>query len=186
LEEYAKNLERMEVEGLWEPRLRDVLIEQWLAIRTKTPNETSFTLNRAQRDYSRRCGKQNIVLKARQLGITTYIAARFFMQTITQRGTLSVQVAQNQESAEDIFRIVRRFWDGLPEDCREGALITSRRNKRQLVFPHLDSEYCVESATENGRARTDDSESALFGGCALGAWGRRGTSFLTRCGGARR
>jgi len=175
LEEYATNLERMEVEGLWEPRLRDVLIEQWLAIRTKTPNETSFTLNRAQRDYSRRCGKQNIVLKARQLGITTYIAARFFMQTITQRGTLSVQVAQNQESAEDIFRIVRRFWDGLPEDCREGALITSRRNKRQLVFPHLDSEYCVESATENaGRGRTIQNLHCS----EVAHWGRGGEEAL--------
>ena len=61
-----------------------------------------------QRDYSRRCGKQNIVLKARQLGITTYIAARFFMQTITQRGTLSVQVAQNPtECGEKMVAIVR-------------------------------------------------------------------------------
>jgi hypothetical protein len=175
LEEFAENFERSEVEGLWAPRLRDVLIEKWLAIRTKTSSESSFSLNRAQRDYSRRCGKQNIVLKARQLGVTTYIAARFFVQTITRRGILSLQVAQDRESAEDIFRIVRRFWDGLPEDCREGVLSTSRRNKRQLVFPHLDSEYCVAAAGENaGRGRTIQNLHCS----EIAHWGRGGEEAL--------
>ena len=88
--------------------------------RTKTTNRTDFRLNRAQREYSRQCTKQNVVLKARQVGITTYIAARFFVQTITRRGTLSMQVTQDRESAEDIFRIVRRFWEKLPDDWRRG------------------------------------------------------------------
>ena len=60
-----------------------------LKIRTKKSNQSFFRLNRAQQEYSLRCAKQNVVLKARQVGITTYIAARFFVQTITQRGTLS-------------------------------------------------------------------------------------------------
>ena len=76
--------------------------------------------NRAQQEYSRRCRKRNIVLKARQVGITTYIAARFFMQTITQPGTLTVQVAHSEESAEAIFKIVHRFWENLPKSgCSE-------------------------------------------------------------------
>jgi hypothetical protein len=166
---------RTEVEGLWQPTLRDVLIEQLLAIRTKAGNERSFRLNRAQREYSRKCGKRNIVLKARQVGITTYIAARFFIQTITNRGTVSLQVAQDRESAEDIFRIVRRFWDGLPDDCREGALATSRCNSRQLVFRNLDSEYCVASATENaGRGRTIQNLHCS----EVARWGRAGEEAL--------
>src|ERR1700687_4602704 len=99
--------------------------------------------------------KKNVVLKARQVGITTYIAARFFTQTISQPGTLSMQVTQDRESAEDIFRIVRRFWENMPDDLRKGYLRTSHRNARQLVFPRLDSEYCLASAAENaGRGRT--------------------------------
>lgn len=134
---------------------RDGFIQDMLRIRTKTPNQTLFRLNRVQREYSRRCREQNVVLKARQLGITTYIAARFFVQTISRPGTLSLQVTQDRESAEDIFRIVRRFWDNLPEYARKGILTTSYRNARQLVFPRLDSEYCLASAAENaGRGRT--------------------------------
>jgi hypothetical protein len=112
-------------------------------------------LNRVQQAYSRLCSKRNIVLKARQLGITTYVAARFFVQTITQPGTLTVQVAHSEESAEVIFRAVHRFWENLPDPMRKGALFLSRSNVRQVVFPRLDSEYRVETADDNaGRGMT--------------------------------
>jgi len=68
---------------------------------------------------------------------------------------LAVQVAHSLESAEAIFGIVRRFWEKLPEKLRKGALIHSRANVRQLVFPQLDSEYRVEVADANaGRGMT--------------------------------
>ncbi len=93
------------------------------------------------------------MLKARQLGVTTYVAARFFINTITREGTLSVQVAHDQRSAEEIFRIVHRFLENLPEWLRKGALVTSRANVRQIVFPMLDSEYRVETAADPNAGR---------------------------------
>jgi hypothetical protein len=137
-----------------EERVRDELIAGWLKIRARQGG-MRLRLNRTQREYSRRCSQHNIVLKARQVGITTYVAARFFVQTITHPGTLAVQVAHTPESAESIFNIVRRFWEKLPEGPRKGALIHSRANVRQLVFPLLDSEYRVETADANaGRGMT--------------------------------
>jgi len=83
------------------------------------------------------------------------VAARFFLETITHPGTLTVQVAHTEESAQAIFSIVRRFWERLPARIRRGALRTSRSNVRQLVFTALDSEYRVETADENaGRGMT--------------------------------
>jgi hypothetical protein len=138
-----------------EESVRDALIAKMLKIRPKRGGNQYLRLNLAQREYARRCGEQNIVLKARQLGITTYIAARFFLQTITHPGTMAVQVAHTPESAEGIFNIVRRFWEKLPEGLRKGALNHSRANVRQLVFPRLDSEYRVETADANaGRGMT--------------------------------
>ena len=142
----------LQVEG---QSLRDFLIAELLRIRLKTGSIGRLRLNRAQRDYSRRCTQKNIVLKARQLGITTYVAARFFVQTITRPGTLTVQVAHSQESAESIFRIVQRFWENLPSYLRNGALLKSRSNVRQIIFPFLDSEYRVETADDGaGRGMT--------------------------------
>ena len=177
LEELGKNLDKVR-KGLRpgrEDTRRDCFIEEYLKIRTKTENRACFRLNRVQEEYSWRCTNQNVVLKARQVGITTYIAARFFVQTITQPGTFSMQVTQDRESAEDIFRIVRRFWENLPDEARNGELRTSHKNARQLVFPRLDSEYCLASAEENaGRGRTIQNLHCS----EVSRWGRKGDEAL--------
>ena len=133
--------------------IRQFLVEKLLRVRSRQGEIVPLALNRAQQEYERRCGKRNIVLKARQVGMTTYVAARFFLHTITRRGTLTVQVAHNQESAEEIFRIVHRFLENLPERLRAGALCTSRANVRQLAFPRLDSEYRVATAADANAGR---------------------------------
>jgi len=133
--------------------VRDLLIQALLKVRSKARGLVPLSPNRAQREYSGKCAKRNIVLKARQLGITTYVAARFFVQTVTQPGTVTVQVAHDQDSAEQIFRIVHRFWENLPEAMRSGALLTARANIRQLVFRRLDSEYRVATAADANAGR---------------------------------
>jgi hypothetical protein len=133
--------------------VRDLLIEGLLKVRSKTRGLIPLRPNRAQLEFSRNHTKRSIVLKARQLGITTYVAARFFIQTITQPGTVTVQVAHDQESAEEIFKIVHRFWENLPKGMQDGALLTSRANIRQIVFPRLDSEYRVATAADANAGR---------------------------------
>ncbi|HEY7096309.1 MAG TPA: terminase [Terriglobales bacterium] len=135
------------------PTLRDQLIAGLLMIRSKKRGLVPLQLNRAQLEFSRAYSTRNIVLKARQLGITTYVAARFFIETIVRPGTLTVQVAHNQDSAEDIFRIVHRFWENLPEATRTGALVTSHNNVRQIAFPSLDSEYRIATAGDPNAGR---------------------------------
>src|SRR6185369_17976388 len=72
------------------PAIEDLLIEGLLKVRSKNKGLVRLRPNRAQVEYARRCTRKNIVLKARQLGMTTYIAARFFIHTITQPGTTAV------------------------------------------------------------------------------------------------
>lgn len=135
------------------PWIREWLIRVLLKVRDKSGRLVPLRANRAQKEFERRHGLRNIVLKARQLGMTTWVAARFFIDTITRPGTLSVQIAHDQNSAEEIFRIVHRFLENLPERLRMGALKTSRANVRQLVFTRLDSEYRVETAADPNAGR---------------------------------
>lgn len=143
-------------EDLGEEKVRERLIRLLLKVRNKRGHLVPLQANAAQRAYSENAGRKNIVLKARQMGVTTWVAARFFIATITRPGTLTVQVAHDQESAEEIFKIVHRFWANLPERLRTGALRRSRANVRQMSFPALDSEYRVETAAdpEAGRGLT--------------------------------
>jgi hypothetical protein len=145
---------RLEVcPGGMEGNVRQFLARGLLKVRNKRRELVPLVANRVQREFERRAGRHNIVLKARQVGITTWIAARLLLAAITRPGVLSVQVAHDQDSAEEIFRIVHRFLENLPEGLRKGALATSRANVRQIVFPRLDSEYRVETAADPNAGR---------------------------------
>ena len=131
---------------------REVLAGSLLQVRSKRGRLVPLETNLAQREFELKCGSKNIVLKARQMGISTWVAARFFLSTITRPGTLTVQVAHTQEAAEEIFRMVHRFVENLPPDLKR-VLRRSRSNRRQLVFPGLDSEYRVETAGDANAGR---------------------------------
>jgi hypothetical protein len=126
---------------------------EWLRVRDREGSLVPLVANAAQRSFEEKRGRQNIVLKARQMGVTTWVAGRFFLRTISRPGTLTLQVAQTREAAEAIFRIVQRMWDELPQDLREGPLARSRANVGQMVFPELDSEFRVASASDVGAGR---------------------------------
>ena len=135
------------------PELFVGMAETWICVRGRDGVLQPLEANAAQKEYERRRGRNNIVLKARQMGMTTWIAARFFMRTITHQGMLTVQVAHTQAAAEAIFQMVERMWQGLPWVLREGALRRSRANAGQMVFPQMDSEFRVWSAGDGNAGR---------------------------------
>ncbi len=96
-----------------------------LRVRDREGVERPLQANAVQRAFERECGRQNIVLKARQMGITTWVAGRFFLKTITARGVMTVQVAQTREAAEGIFRVV--------QSCRRGRCAGVRRMRGRCV-----------------------------------------------------
>jgi hypothetical protein len=127
--------------------------EKLLQVRDREGRGRRLRANAAQRAFEHARGQRNIVLKARQMGMTTWVAGRFFLKTITARGVLTVQVAHTREAAEGIFRMVQRFWECLPEDMREGPLRRSKANAGQMCFPVLDSEFRVVSAGDENAGR---------------------------------
>ncbi len=129
------------------------LAKALLRIRDRKGDRIALVPNRVQREFERRRGARNIVLKARQVGISTWVAGRLFLKTITRPGTMTVQVAHTQEAAEALFQVVHRFVAHLPERLRKGALRTSRASARQIVFPELESEYRVETAGDPNAGR---------------------------------
>src|SRR6266852_5472868 len=135
------------------PETLTKVAESLLRVRDREGVEKPLRANAVQRAFERDRGRQNIVLKARQMGMTTWVAGRFFLKTITARGVMTVQVAQTREAAEGIFRIVQRFWECLPEELREGPLRRSKANAGQMCFPALDSEFRVVSAGDENAGR---------------------------------
>jgi hypothetical protein len=140
------------------PMLRGWTTAQFLAwallkVRGKNGKLQRLKANAMQRAYERYRGQRNIVLKARQMGMTTWLAGRFLLKTITKPGTLTLQVAHTREAAQELLQIVHRFVDNLPEGLKRGALQRSKSNVRQIVFPKIDSEYRVVSAADRNAGR---------------------------------
>ena len=127
--------------------------ETLLMVRSREGKLQRLIANPAQRAFEARKKPSNIVLKARQMGMTTWVAGQFFLRTITHPGTLTVLVAHTREAAEGIFGIVERFWENLPTDWHDGTLRRSRANLGQMVFPEIDSEFRVVSAGEENAGR---------------------------------
>lgn len=130
----------------------DALIPLLLHIRNRRGQLTSLWPNPAQKLFVSRCGRRNIILKARQVGMTTWIAARFFLETILRPGTVTLQVAHSLESAQQIFRIVHRFLEHLPGKVSNGVC-AARSNVRELAFAKTDSRYIVDTAGNRNAGR---------------------------------
>lgn len=123
----------------------DLLIPVLLRIRAKNGQLLPLVPNAAQRRFVQKRARRNIILKARQLGMTTFVAARYFLLTALRPGTVSLQVAHSLESAQQIFRIVHRFYENLSGSL--GPIIkTERSNVRELAFAGMDSRYRVDTA----------------------------------------
>ena len=127
--------------------------EKLLRVRDRSGRTRVLRANAAQRAFEARRGRENVVLKARQMGMTTWVAGRFFLRTITRPGTTTLLVAHTREASEGIFTIVRRFWECLPAEMREGPLRLGQMNAGQMVFGETGSEFRVSSASDANAGR---------------------------------
>lgn len=98
-------------------------------------------------------GKREILLKARQFGFSTLIAALFFCDTVNNPNTQTVVIAHDAETSILLFGMVKRFYDHLPPHKKPK---TKYSNRRELVFEDNGSVYYVGTAgnTSFGRGGT--------------------------------
>jgi hypothetical protein len=143
-------------------RLRNDLpyfAEHALRLRPKMGPLEPFRFNAAQQELHRIVQKQRdrtgrvriVILKARQLGISTYIAARLFHRTIYSPGWRTIIIGHETRASTNLYQVVKRFWDGMPEDLKPSV---GTSNAEELIFDKMDSGYIVSVATSEGAGRS--------------------------------
>jgi hypothetical protein len=136
-----------------------------LKIRPKAGSLAPFLFNQAQRELHRRIEEQKaktgrvrvIVLKARQMGISTYVAARFYKATTGSPGLRTAIIAHEKPASRNLFNLVKRFHDNVPPEHRQS---TGTSNAEELIFDSLDSGYMVSVATLEGSGRSSTAQFA--------------------------
>ena len=133
--------------------------ETALKLRPKAGPIEPFIFNPAQRKLHQTIEEQKaktgrvrvIILKARQLGVSTYTAARLYHRTIHNPGLRCIIIGHEKRASSNLFQIVRRFHDHMPEDIRPSV---GTSNQEELIFDHLDLGYLVSVATTEGTGRS--------------------------------
>lgn len=85
-------------------------------------------------------GNREIILKARQMGFTTFIDALMFLDTMNVPNTQSIIVAQDEINAKRIFQIVHRYYQNLPPHLKRKA---DTEAKGEITWNSIGSSFFV-------------------------------------------
>jgi hypothetical protein len=115
-------------------------------------NRTQLYVHAAAQEQLARMGRVRMLIgKGRKTTVSTYVAARGFHKAIFNKG-LSVQImAHQQDTADELFDMVKRFHEHLPT-----RPVTSLDNAKEMEFSRLDSRIAVSTAgtKQTGRGKT--------------------------------
>lgn len=134
-----------------QPELNDKLwrLTHLYYITNKSGEEILFNLNWAQKELYHREWHQMLVLKARQLGVTTYFSINFLDDCFWHANTNAGIIAHRKEDAEDIFKKkVKYAYDRMPKWTRAFNSATNDRSG-ELAFEN-GSSYRVSTGFRSG------------------------------------
>jgi hypothetical protein len=134
----------------------DVFSAHCLKIADKAGRTVPFLWNKPQKYLHDRLEAQlkatgkvrALVLKGRQQGISTYVAARFYHKTTTNFGRKTLIVAHQQKSTNGLFDMVKLYHKNNPM-----PVSTANSNAIELVFDKLGSKYSLATAGTEDVAR---------------------------------
>lgn len=116
-----------------EKRISDPLwrLNNFYSIIDKKGDKTTFKLNWAQQGLYDNVWYCNIVLKARQLGISTFICMLFLDRCLFNSNCSAGIIAHTREDAEVLFRRVKFAYDNLAPEIKN-LLTVNTDNAREL------------------------------------------------------
>ena len=128
------------------------IIEAMFLVQDKiTRQDIPFILNSTQKKLDDGLALRNIVAKARQEGVTTYVLARFTVMCLTRRNTRAVVVSHERESTERMLATVHYFLENL----RGPKPVIEHASKGELTFPKTNSMFYIGTAGAKKFGRGD-------------------------------
>lgn len=118
-------------------------------IKDKTGKKILFRPNWAQRDYNNEMWYYNVILKARQLGFTTFTLIHFLDACLFNSNHAAGVIADNQDNATDLFNNKVKFaYDNLPAWLKT-QLTADTDSAKKLIFSN-GSSFTVGTSLRSG------------------------------------
>jgi hypothetical protein len=106
-----------------------------------------------------------IVLKGRQQGVSTYVAARFYWKVTHRKGAKVFILTHEIKATENLFEMAKRYHDNNLPDLKPS---TKSESMKTLTFNALDSGYAVGTAGTKGVGRSSTIQ--YFHGSEVAFW----------------
>jgi len=140
-------------------RLLPLLEELKILTKDRTTARLGDVMNYAQRDFitevEHQINEQGsvriIVLKARQLGISTIIEGIIFCLSVMYRSYQSLIISHEAESSEHILTMTKRYWNTYPFRRFHDEQYNGRK---QLAWSDLQSNIVIATAKNTGAGRS--------------------------------
>ena len=128
-------------------------MDNFLIIRGEDDEYIPFHHNTIQAHYETAKTLRNVIVKPRKIGFTTRWLAEHFTKMLVTPGYETLALTFDEDEAEYMFGIVRRFYDHLPKN-RQPKL--GKDTGRAMSFSRVDSSMTIQSAggRRKGRGRT--------------------------------
>lgn len=144
-----------------------------LKVKDKKGALVPFVFNRAQEYVHTRIETQKekkgwvrvLILKGRQQGCSTYVAARFYHKSTRNQGQSVFILSHEASTTDKLFRIVERYQSNCPPPLRPATKIA---NRREYQFSELGSDYAVGTAGNENVGRGGTVQ--LFHGSEVAFW----------------
>jgi|GEM_PF-1093826 len=109
-------------------------------IKTKDMRLATFRPNPAQVAYLAEESDRDIIVKARQLGMTTLKAVELLDFSVTTPNANACLIAHERDKVQKLFEIIRLAYDKMPPELRP---VAKYDNRNELSFPALNSKVFV-------------------------------------------
>lgn len=123
--------------------------ERYLKVQDKNGEIVPLVLNRAQRDiwqYLKKPRYRILILKARQLGVSTVIQAWQFYQQC-KGGARTNTICHEDDLTSELRKMNQRFHDELPEYLQP---VTQFDNAKETTYPELNSQRRIATVGGHG------------------------------------
>lgn len=133
-------------------------IENFLQIRNKSAQIVPFILNPAQRivmdliekDDEELRPKRYIVLKARQMGLSTLFEGLIFQDTANNENKNALIIAHEESASANLFNMSKLFYENIPDVIRP---MKKYSNGKILSFENPESEESLKSENPGLRSK---------------------------------
>jgi len=148
-------------EQLFFKKLRDDrawYIENFLYIKDKTASIIPFKLNDAQKIVMAQINKdvrngkplRYIVLKARQMGLSTLFEGLIFQDTSTKENKNSLIIAHEEQASSNLFQMSKLFYEEIPDEIRP---MKKYANGKVLSFENPDNDESAKNKNPGLRSK---------------------------------